>query len=170
MRSSPGTTVRAVSETVQPDRFRGALGALPTGVTVVTASGPNGPSGATANAVTSLSLDPPRMLACLDRGSRTLEAVRAAGHFGVNALAAEQEQLALRFSSKDPHPEKWQGVDWAESHGIPRISGALLWVACELRDLIDGGDHLIVTGSVLDADSAEGDPLIFHRGAYRPLD
>jgi flavin reductase (DIM6/NTAB) family NADH-FMN oxidoreductase RutF len=170
MRKGRANTVRAVADTVDPDRLRSALGALPTGVTVVTANGPSGPSGATANAVTSLSLEPPLMLACLDRGSRTLEAVRAAGHFGINALAAEQQELALRFSSKDPHPEKWREVGWSESQGIPRISGSLLWVACELRDLIDGGDHLIVTGSVLEAEGAEGDPLIFHRGAYRPLD
>jgi flavin reductase (DIM6/NTAB) family NADH-FMN oxidoreductase RutF len=159
-----------VSGTVDPGDFRAALGSLPTAVTVVTAIGPDGPSGATANAVTSLSLDPPLMLACLDRGSRTLDTVRAAGHFGVNGLASDQEELALRFSSKDPHPEKWRGVEWSESAGMPRIAGSLLWVACELRDLIDGGDHLIVTGSVLEADGAEGDPLLFSHGAYRALD
>ena len=136
---------------------------------MVTAIGPNGPTGATANAVTSLSLDPPMMLACLDRGSRTLDSVRAAGSFGVNALAAGQEQLALQFAGKHPEPEKWRGVEWAESQGSPRIEAALIWVACELRDLIDGGDHLIVTGSVLAADSHEAMPLIFHRGAYRDL-
>jgi len=169
MRKGQANTVRAMADTVEPDRFRVALGALPTGVTVVTASGPDGPSGATANAVTSLSLEPPLMLACLDRGSRTLEVLRAAGHFGINGLAAEQEDLALRFSSKDPHPEKWREVDWVESSGIPRIARALLWVACELRDLIDGGDHLIVTGGVLEAERVAGDPLIFHRGSYRAL-
>ena len=153
-----------------PSDFRAALGSLPTGVTVVTAIGPDGPTGATASSVTSLSLEPPMMLACLDRGSRTLDAVRAAGHFGVNALAADQEELAASFSSKDPHPEKWRGVDWSESRGMPRIAGSLLWVACELRDLIDGGDHLILTGNVLEAAGAAGDPLVVHRGAYRPLD
>jgi len=155
---------------LDPSDFRDALSSLPTGVTVVTATGSDGPTGATANSVTSLSLDPPMMLACLDRGSRTLDAVRAAGHFGVNALAADQEELAARFSSKDPHPEKWRGVEWSESTGIPRIAGALVWVACELRDLIDGGDHLILTGSVLEAEGAPGDPLIFFAGGYRPLD
>jgi flavin reductase (DIM6/NTAB) family NADH-FMN oxidoreductase RutF len=155
---------------LNPADFRDALGSLPTGVTVVTATGPDGPTGATANSVTSLSLDPPMMLACLDRGSRTLEAVRAAGHFGVNALTADQEELANSFSSKDPHPEKWSGVDWSESQGMPRIAGALLWVACELRDLIDGGDHLILTGKALEAEGTAGDPLIFFGGAYRPLD
>jgi flavin reductase (DIM6/NTAB) family NADH-FMN oxidoreductase RutF len=152
-----------------PDRFRDALAVYPTGVTIVTAIGPAGPAGATANAVTSLSLDPPMMLACLDRGSRTLDAVRAAGRFGVNVLAARQEQLALRFAAKDPSERKWDGVGWSESGGSPRLDEALMWVACELRDLIDGGDHLIVTGTVLEAESREGMPLIFHRGAYRDL-
>ena len=152
-----------------PERFRSALAAYPTGVTVVTAAGPNGPSGATANAVTSLSLDPPMMLACLDRDSRTLVSVRAAGRFGVNALAAGQEELAVKFAGKQPEPEKWEGVEWSEHHGSPRLAQALVWVACELRDLIDGGDHLIATGIVLEADSREGRPLIFHRGAYRDL-
>src|SRR5215813_847396 len=96
------------------EAFRRALGAYPTGVTVVTAIGPNGPSGATANAVTSLSLDPPMMLACLDRESRTLTSVRAQGRFGVNALAAGQEELARRFSGKDPEAEQWEAVEWSE--------------------------------------------------------
>jgi flavin reductase (DIM6/NTAB) family NADH-FMN oxidoreductase RutF len=154
---------------VSPDEFRAALSAYATGVTVVTAIGPNGPSGATANAVTSLSLDPPMMLACLDRGSRTLTSVRAQGRFGVNALAAGQEALARRFSGKHPEPAKWEEVEWTESEGLPRLGGALVWVACELRDLIDGGDHLIVTGNVLEAGAREGEPLLFHRGDYRDL-
>jgi flavin reductase (DIM6/NTAB) family NADH-FMN oxidoreductase RutF len=154
---------------VSPEEFRAALGAYATGVTVVTATGPGGPSGATANAVTSLSLEPPMMLACLDRGSRTLTSVRAQGRFGVNALAAGQGELARRFSAKDPESEKWEGVEWSERLELPRLAGALLWVACELRDLIDGGDHRIPTGNVLEADSGEGQPLLFHRGAYRGL-
>ena len=154
---------------VSPEEFRAALGAYATGVTVVTAIGEQGPSGATANAVTSLSLDPPMMLACLDRGSRTLTSVRAQGRFGVNALAAGQEELARRFAGKDAEAEKWAAVEWSESDGLPRIEGSLLWVACELRDLIDGGDHLILTGNVVAVDSREGQPLLFHRGDYRDL-
>src|SRR6266511_1871064 len=148
---------------VSPEEFRAALGAYPTGVTVVTAIGPNGPSGATANAVTSLSLDPAMMLACLDRGSRTLTSVRAQGRFGVNALAAGQDELARRFSGKAPEPEQWEAVEWSEPDGLPRIAGALMWVACELRDLIDGGDHLILTGNLLAADSREAEPLLLDR-------
>ena len=154
---------------VSPQEFRSALGAYATGVTVVTAVGPQGPSGATANAVTSLSLEPPMMLACLDRGSRTLTSVRAQGRFGVNALGAGHGEIARQFSGKHPEGEKWSGIRWTERHGLPRLDGALLWVACELRDLIDGGDHLILTGNVLEAEAGEGEPLLFHRGAYRDL-
>lgn len=155
---------------IDPGAFREALGALPTGVTVVTAAGPEGPSGATANAVCSLSLDPPLMLACLDRGSRTLRSVQAAGRFGVNVLGSGDEQLARAFSSKAPVPEKWEGVDWSDRDGIPALEAALLWIGCELVDVIAGGDHVIVTGGVLGLDPRDGDPLLFHRGAYRSLD
>jgi 3-hydroxy-9,10-secoandrosta-1,3,5(10)-triene-9,17-dione monooxygenase reductase component len=154
---------------VSTQQFRAALSAYATGVTVVTAIGPGGPSGATANAVTSLSLEPPMMLACLDRGSRTLTSVRAQGRFGVNALAAGQEELARRFSAKDPESDKWEGVAWSERLDLPQLAGGLMWVACELRDLIDGGDHLILTGNVLEVDSSDRRPLLFHRGAYRGL-
>jgi flavin reductase (DIM6/NTAB) family NADH-FMN oxidoreductase RutF len=154
---------------VSPAEFRAALSAYATGVTVVTAIGPNGPSGATANAVTSLSLDPPMMLACLDRGSRTLTSVRAQGRFGVNALAAGQEEMARRFAGKDEEQAKWKGIEWSEREALPSLDGALMWVACELRDLIDGGDHLILTGNVLKTESREGQPLLFHRGDYRDL-
>jgi 3-hydroxy-9,10-secoandrosta-1,3,5(10)-triene-9,17-dione monooxygenase reductase component len=158
-----------VGDGVSPEEFRSALSAFATGVTVVTAVGQQGPSGATANAVTSLSLEPPMMLACLDRGTRTLTSVRARGRFGVNALAAGQADLARRFSGKHPEAEKWDGIEWTERRGLPWLPGALMWVACELRDLIDGGDHLILTGNVLEAEANEGRPLLFHRGGYRDL-
>ena len=154
---------------ISPEEFRAALSAYATGVTVVTAIGQNGPSGATANSVTSLSLEPPMMLAALDRGSRTLAAVRAQGRFGVNALAAGQEDAARRFAGKGPEDEKWEGVDWTSENELPRLREALLWVACELRDLIDGGDHLILTGNVVAAEARDDHPLLFHRGAYRDL-
>ena len=155
---------------LSPTAFRDALGAFPTGVTVITAIGADGRhSGATANAVTSLSLDPPMMLACLDRGSRTLATVRESGLFGVNVLAAGHEDLATGFAGKGSEEEKWRGVGHAEAAGSLRMDDALVWVACELRDVIQGGDHVILTGTVLEADAREGRPLLFHRGAYRDL-
>jgi 3-hydroxy-9,10-secoandrosta-1,3,5(10)-triene-9,17-dione monooxygenase reductase component len=146
------------------------MGLLPTGVTVVSASGPDGPAGATANAVCSLSIEPMLMLACLDRGSRTLLAVQAANSFGVSVLHAGQEEIARSFATKAPVAEKWTGVAWSERGGIPAIDDALVWIACELRDVIAGGDHVIVTGEVRDLATGEGDPLVFSGGGYRPLD
>jgi flavin reductase (DIM6/NTAB) family NADH-FMN oxidoreductase RutF len=145
------------------------MGMLPTGVTVVTATGPDGPAGATANAVCSLSIEPMLMLACLDRGSRTLLAVQAANRFAISVLRAGQEQIARAFASKAPVADKWQGVAWSDRDGLPAIDGALVWVACDLRDVIAGGDHVIVTGEVCDLETSEGNPLAFHGGSYRPL-
>lgn len=157
------------SGAIPPERFRAAMAGMPTAVTVVTALVPEGPHGATANAVVSLSLKPPLMLAALDRGSRTLLAVEASGRFGINVLAAGQEELARGFATKDPHPVKWDGVEWEERSGVPRIAGAVLWLACDREDVHEAGDHVIVTGLVLDAETAAGTPLVFHGGAYRPL-
>lgn len=153
-----------------PARFRAAMGLLPTGVTVVTASGPDGPAGATANAVCSLSIEPMLMLACLDRGSRTLLAVQASNHFGISVLHSGQEAVARAFATKAPVADKWAGVAWSERGGIPAVEGSLAWVACELRDVIAGGDHVIVTGEVRDLEAGEGNPLVFRGGEYRPLD
>jgi flavin reductase (DIM6/NTAB) family NADH-FMN oxidoreductase RutF len=142
---------------------------LPTGVTIVSAAGPEGPAGATANAVCSLSIEPMLMLACLDRGSRTLLAVQAANHFGISVLHDGQEPIARAFATKAPVAEKWDGVTWSERDGIPAIDGSLAWIACELRDVVAAGDHVIVTGEVRDLATGEGTPLIFHGGEYRPL-
>ena len=109
------------------------------------------------------------MLACLDRGSRTLLAVQAANRFGISVLHAGQEETARAFATKAPVAEKWAGVDWSERDGVPAIDDALAFIACDLRDVIAGGDHVIVTGEVTALECAEGDPLVFHGGDYRPL-
>lgn len=143
---------------------------FPTGVTVITAAGEHGPAGLSANAVTSLSLEPPLMLACLDRGSRTLREVERAGSFGVNVLGHDGEPLARRFASKAEMAEKWEDVDWEEDGGIPRLAGAIVWIGCRLENVIGGGDHVIVTGVVESIAEREGSPLLFEGGTYRPLD
>lgn len=152
------------------EALRAAMALLPTGVTVVTAPGPEGPAGATANAVTSLSLDPPLMLACLDRGSRTLAAVVEAGRFAISVLRAEQAELARAFAGPLTHAERFSEVPWSDRAGVPVLDEALAWIACELRDRHDGGDHVIVTGRVAALGAgAPGDPLVFHAGTYRGL-
>jgi 3-hydroxy-9,10-secoandrosta-1,3,5(10)-triene-9,17-dione monooxygenase reductase component len=142
---------------------------LPTGVTIVAAGGQDGPAGATANAVSSLSIEPMLMLACLDRGSRTLLAVQAADRFGISVLHEGQEGIARRFATKEPVASKWDGVAWTDRAGIPAIDDALVWIACDLRDVVAAGDHVIVTGEVTALETADGRPLVFHGGQYRPL-
>lgn len=153
-----------------PDELRQVMAMVPTPVTVVTAPADDAPAGATASAVASLSLDPPMMLVCLDRRSRTLEALRSAGRFAVNVLGAESEAHARTFASPVPHGEKWEGVPVRDHLGVPVLDEAIVWVACELRDLLDGGDHVIVTGLVEDLGSRDGPPLLYHAGLYRGLD
>jgi 3-hydroxy-9,10-secoandrosta-1,3,5(10)-triene-9,17-dione monooxygenase reductase component len=145
------------------------MASLPTGVTIIATSGADGPAGATANAVSSLSIDPMMMLACLDRGSRTLLAVQAADRFSVSVLHHGQEAVARSFATKKPVAEKWAGVAWSERAGLPAIDDALLWVACDLQDVITAGDHVILTGAVTDLTTATGKPLVFHGGDYLTL-
>jgi len=154
---------------VDPDEFRRAMSRLPTAVTVVTAIGDDGPAGLTANAVVSLSLDPALMLACVDRGSRTLRAVEQAGRFGISVLGAGDENVARAFATKASQKEKWAGVAWSEQSGVPLLDDAEVRVACELENVLAGGDHVIVTGKVLGVQTSDGAPLVFYQGAYRPL-
>jgi len=140
---------------------------FPTGVTIVTAPTADGPAGLAANAVTSLSLEPPLMLACLDRGSRTLRAVEGAGRFGINVLGTGTEELARRFGRKLPMEEKWQGVGFSERDGLPHLDDAIVFIACTMRDVLAGGDHVVVTGEVEAISERAGEALLFADGAYR---
>lgn len=158
-----------ISDTDLQRRFRAVFGHLPTGVSVVTGLGPNGPGGMTANAVSSLSLDPVLLLVCFDNAARTLPLVRETRRFGVNVLRAGQHDLSRVFASKRPESEKFEGVPWSERAGVPVLAGALAWLACDLTELIPGGDHTIGIGAVTDMDHADGEPLVFYRGSYRSL-
>ena len=153
---------------VAPGHFRAVMGHFATGVTVVTASGPDGPVGLTANAVCSLSLEPLLLLVCFDNAARTLPVVRATERFGVNVLAAGQEPLARLFASKAPEAAKFAGVEHTVRDGIPVIEGVLAWVGCTLERLVPGGDHTIGIGAVIAAEFAgEAQPLLWYRGVYR---
>jgi 3-hydroxy-9,10-secoandrosta-1,3,5(10)-triene-9,17-dione monooxygenase reductase component len=152
--------------TVEQRRFRDVVGTFPTGVTVVTAPGP---AGLTTNAFSSVSLDPPLVLVCFDNTSRTLPAVRECRRFAVNVLRAGQEELATLFASKAVAEEKFASVTHTVEHGVPVLDDALAWMACEVVDLVEGGDHTIGIGRVNALESFEGEPLLFVRGAYRTV-
>jgi 3-hydroxy-9,10-secoandrosta-1,3,5(10)-triene-9,17-dione monooxygenase reductase component len=150
--------------------YRDTVGCFATGVTVVTAVGPDGPAGMTTNAVASLSLDPRLLLVCFERRSRTLEVVRAARRFAVNILRAGDEDLAAVFASKAVGPQKFAAVTHTEEHGVPVLDRALAWIACDLLELRPGGDHEIGIGRVLGTGAGEpGEPLVFFGGRYTTI-
>lgn len=154
---------------IDPAAFREVCGHFATGVCAITSTGPEGPSGMTANAVASLSLRPPLMVVCFDLEARTLAAVRHCGRFGINFLSHDQEQLAALFASKQPEERKFSSLAWSQRSGVPVLEGTIGGVACELRELLPGGDHLIGVGEVVDLWASDGAPLVFFRGDYAAL-
>jgi len=155
---------------VDADSYREAIGQFATGVAVVTCAGPDGPAGLTTNAVSSVSLEPLLLLVCFDEGSRTLQAVRSSGRFAVNLLRAGQDDLARVFASKRVADEKFAAVTHTVEHGVPVLDDALAWLACEVVELVDAGDHTIGIGRVRALEVLDGEPLLFFRGAYRSLE
>ena len=152
--------------------FRHAIGHFATGVTVVTSVGLDGePVGTTANAVSSLSLDPPLVLVCFDRASLTLAAVRTHGAFVVNVLAAPQQQLSANFARRGL-AAAWDGVRHRPGRtGSPCLHGVLAALECTVEHRLPGGDHEIVVGRVREVETTGDDvaPLLYWRGAYASL-
>lgn len=153
---------------VDPAAYRSAIGHFATGVAVVTCDGPDGPSGLTTNAVSSLSLDPLLLLVCFDNASRTLEAVRGTGRFAVNVLRSGQQELAAVFASKRIQADKFDAVTHRIEHAVPVLDDALAWIACDVRELHPAGDHTIAIGGVTHVWNAPGEPapLLFYRGSF----
>jgi flavin reductase (DIM6/NTAB) family NADH-FMN oxidoreductase RutF len=149
--------------------YRAAISHFATGVTVVTSTGSAGPSGLTANAICSLSLEPVLMLVCLENSSRTLAAVRESGRLAVNVLSESQQALASRFASKAPEREKFDGVGYHNVDGLPILDGVVAWLTGSVRELVPGGDHMIGVAAVDDVEAPGGEPLLYHRSGYRSL-
>jgi flavin reductase (DIM6/NTAB) family NADH-FMN oxidoreductase RutF len=157
---------------VTASEFRHAIGHFATGVTVVTSIGPDGePVGTTASAVTSLSLDPPLLLVCLDLASLTLRAVRAHGAFVVNVLAEPQQHLSANFARRGL-AAAWDGVRHRPGRtGSPRLDGVLAALECTVEDSMPGGDHEIIVGRVhaVETNGNGAAPLLYWRGGYGTL-
>lgn len=143
------------------ERFRTAMAGVATPVTIVTAFADGNPHGTTVSAFTSLSIDPPMILVCLDRGSDLLGLLRSSQHFGVNVLASHQSSLALTFAGKGK-ASKFSGVTWNLYKGLPRLPDSSGWLDCEVAELVDGGDHIVVLGNVLDVQTSSRAPLVYH--------
>ncbi len=155
---------------VARDDFRATLGRFASGVTVVTATVDGRDLGMTLSAFCSLSLDPPLVLVCVDRGATMHDLLVEGAVFGVNVLAAGQEALSRRFATGEP-ADRFAGVGYARGGlGAPLLEGALAWLECTVAARHPGGDHAIVVGAVAEAGVREGAPLLYYRGGYASLE
>jgi flavin reductase (DIM6/NTAB) family NADH-FMN oxidoreductase RutF len=158
-----------VGTEVSTHEFRLAIGRFATGVTVVTSIGPGGkPVGTTANAVSSLSLNPALILVCFNRESLTLQAIRGHGAFAVNVLAEPQRHLSANFARRG-FAAAWTGVP--HRRGItdsPLLDGVLAALECTVEHRVLGGDHEIIIGRVryAETDGSDAPPLLYWRGSY----
>jgi 3,4-dihydroxy-2-butanone 4-phosphate synthase len=152
--------------------MRNVMGHFATGVSVVTArDGEGAPVGTTANAISSVSLDPPLLLACLARSSETLAAVHESGRFAVNILAAEQRHHSDRFAKKGSAVGAHEVEFDDHELGVPVLPGALATIACAVEAIYPAGDHEIVVGVAHHLEHREPDakPLLFYRGSYSDI-
>lgn len=145
--------------------LRHCLGHFATGVTVVTYGGDDGPRGITVNSFTSVSLEPPLVLVCLDQRSKAAAQVLQQP-FAINVLHARQRELAWHFAGK---PQPGYAPAWSTQHATPVLDDSLAWLVCEPWSRHDAGDHVIVLGRVIDYGANPHGPLCFFRGQFMEL-
>lgn len=153
-------------EPFHPAQFRLACARFATGITVSTALAADGtPHGFTANSFTSVSMEPPLILICVDHRANVLRHFEQARHFGVNVLAEHQEAISVRFAERGL--DRFSSIDWHPGEtGVPLLGGALARFECATRQTIPAGDHTIILGEVLHADWQEGAPLLYYARGY----
>jgi 3-hydroxy-9,10-secoandrosta-1,3,5(10)-triene-9,17-dione monooxygenase reductase component len=158
-----------MAKAVDPLKFRTVMGCFPTGVSVVTTAVDGERHGMTANSITSVSLDPVMVLACLTCGSRTALAIQKAGRFAVNILGEHQEEISHRFAK--PGLDHFEGLEVHEAAGLPLLPGCIAYLLCSVHDVVQAGDHDIVLGNVEECDAIPNgaSPLVFFQGGYRTL-
>ena len=154
---------------VSKDEFRIALSRFVSGITVVTILGKDDrPAGITVSAFASVSLEPPLVLACIDKRASLHDYLIEGSHFAVNILAQDQEHLSRRFASKDQ--DRFEGAGYREGvSGAPLLEGALAYIECRVVHVYPGGDHTIVVGEVESTSVADHKPLAYYRGGYAQL-
>lgn len=161
-----------MSHQVDPRTFRHVLGQFCTGITVITTVYDGAPVGFACQSFAALSLDPPLVLFCPTKVSRSWAAIEASGKFCVNVLHEKQKDVSARFGSREP--DKFAGIDWTPSElGSPIIGGTLAHIDCTVDSVHDGGDHFVVFGAVhslSDVPKKKPRPLLFYRGEYTGIE
>ena len=155
---------------ISPDEFRATLGRFATGVTILTTRDEGGRDhGMTVSAFCSVSLTPPLVLACIDRGADMYEIIRGATHFGVSVLAEGQEALSRRFAEIDSG--RFDGIGYSRGEsGVILLDDALAHLECRVVSRHEAGDHSIHIGEVLAVRYEQDRPLLYYRGGYAQLE
>jgi flavin reductase (DIM6/NTAB) family NADH-FMN oxidoreductase RutF len=150
--------------------FRSACGLFASGVTVVTRLLPDrAPYGMTVSSFTSVSLDPPLILVCIDRNARFLQELAPDQSFAVNILSEHQQHLATRFAARE-ETDRFSGVEWSAGwDGLPLLHGVVVTFACRLQQNVLSGDHAILIGEVHQIQRHKGSPLVWCDRAYHFL-
>jgi flavin reductase len=147
---------------------RKIMGHWATGVTVVTTDGEAGSHGLTANAVASLSLDPPLLLVAVDKRAATLDYLKKNGCFAVNILRLDQEEVSKRFATPGPKDFSDLNINTAAT-GSPILADCLAYLDCRVSEILPGGDHEIFVGEIVAGEYQGGEPLLYFSGGYRRL-
>ena len=154
---------------IDPRELRNAFSKFPTGVTVVTTCESSGvPRGFTANSFTSVSLDPPLLLVCIDKRAASLPVFLESKWFAINILEQSQKETSGIFASQ--RADKFDMTSWyASNSGMPLIEDSVAWFDCVYEQHVDAGDHIILIGRVNEFSYKGGKPLGYVGGGYFTL-
>jgi flavin reductase (DIM6/NTAB) family NADH-FMN oxidoreductase RutF len=154
---------------VSNNEFRAAMSRFVSGVTVVTTFGKhNRPVGITVSAFSSASLEPPLVLACIDKRASLHDHLTEGRYFAVNILGEDQQDVSRLFASKDE--DRFEGARYRlGTTGAPLLDGALAYVECRVVHAYPAGDHTIIVGEVESTSVGDHKPLAYYRGGYTRL-
>jgi flavin reductase (DIM6/NTAB) family NADH-FMN oxidoreductase RutF len=152
---------------INAEEFRAAMGAWPSGVTIITSRAGDQIHGMTVSDFSGASLDPPLALVCASKTSVTTGVIEEGKCFGVNILRADQDALSNKFASKKDEFKRFEGVETFDGPtGAPLLAGALVNLDCRLSAVHDAGDHVLCVGVIEEVHVREGEPLVYFRGGY----
>ncbi len=156
---------------VNDQEFKNALKLWASGVTVVTAQTESlGLKGMTATSFSSVSMDPPQVLVCINKSADTGDAVLEGKTFAINILKAEQQEISNQFAGGASQEERFANVKWHKGEtGSPVIDDALASIECTVVDQVLAGTHWVVIGEVQNVECRSGEPLMYYNSAYREL-
>ncbi len=156
---------------VNDQEFKNALKLWASGVTVVTAQTESlGLKGMTATSFSSVSMDPPQVLVCINKSADTGDAVLEGKTFAINILKAEQQEISNQFAGGASQEERFANVKWHKGEtGSPVIDDALASIECTVVDQVLAGTHWVVIGEVQNVECRSGKPLMYYNSAYREL-